>query len=279
MNAITPAKPIPPDQSTAASGTFPTEQTKLSTAISGPTITFSSVLGTTGASLDEEAVEEVVAEQADEAGEQEAERDLLPEHLPVAAEVVGHVGPGRGRASAARAATPAPRRRVGAGGPRPPAERARAPAPRLRRETNSRSTAHISAIITMPPTYSASVNCQPISTHSTRPELPDEVGRGELERQRGRRRGALLEQRLGDRDRRVRARRRGGAQPGGERDRPRPSPDSADSMRRRGTQACTIAEIRKPSTSAHQTCPRHQERVPDAVADLGDHIAHLNEAY
>ena len=31
-----------------------------------------------------------------------------------------------------------------------------------------RSTA-ISAIITIPPTYSATVNCQPISTHSTRP--------------------------------------------------------------------------------------------------------------
>ena len=44
MNAITPAKLMPPDHSTAASGTLPTEQTKLSTAMSGPTITFSSVL-------------------------------------------------------------------------------------------------------------------------------------------------------------------------------------------------------------------------------------------
>ena len=43
MKAITPAKLIPPDQSTAASGTLPTEQTKLSTAMSGPTITFSIV--------------------------------------------------------------------------------------------------------------------------------------------------------------------------------------------------------------------------------------------
>ena len=33
---------------------------------------------------DEEDVEEVVAEQADEAGEQESDRDLLPQHLPVA---------------------------------------------------------------------------------------------------------------------------------------------------------------------------------------------------
>ena len=41
MNAITPAKLIPPDQSTAARGTLPTEQTKLRTATSGPTMTFS----------------------------------------------------------------------------------------------------------------------------------------------------------------------------------------------------------------------------------------------
>src|SRR3954451_22724195 len=32
-----------------------------------------------------------------------------------------------------------------------------------------------------------------------------------------------------------------------------PSPDSAFSMRWRGTQACTMAEIAKPRTSAHQT--------------------------
>ena len=73
MNAITPAKLIPPDHSTAASGTLPTEQTKLSTAISGPTITFS-IVGHRGRRvLDEQAVEEVVAEQADEPGEQEAD--------------------------------------------------------------------------------------------------------------------------------------------------------------------------------------------------------------
>ena len=63
MKAITPAKLIPPDQSTAASGTLPTEQTKLSTAMSGPTITFSSVCTAGGRVVEEEAVEEVVAEQ------------------------------------------------------------------------------------------------------------------------------------------------------------------------------------------------------------------------
>jgi hypothetical protein len=38
MNAITPPKLMPPFQSTAASGIFPTEQTNEMTATSGPTI-------------------------------------------------------------------------------------------------------------------------------------------------------------------------------------------------------------------------------------------------
>src|SRR5437660_6383521 len=41
MNAITPENEIPPAQSTAASGTCPTEQTNENTATSGPTTTFS----------------------------------------------------------------------------------------------------------------------------------------------------------------------------------------------------------------------------------------------
>ncbi len=42
---------MPPDHSTAASGTLPIEQTKLSTAISGPTRTFSIVRRAGGASV------------------------------------------------------------------------------------------------------------------------------------------------------------------------------------------------------------------------------------
>jgi len=36
-------------------------------------------------------------------------------------------------------------------------------------ETNARISTVISTIITIPPMYSAIVNCQPISTHSTSP--------------------------------------------------------------------------------------------------------------
>ena len=38
-----------------------------------------------------------------------------------------------------------------------------------RGETNRRSISTIRTIITIPPTYSASVNCQPIRTQRTRP--------------------------------------------------------------------------------------------------------------
>ena len=51
MNAITPAKLMPPLQSTAASGTFPIEQTKLSTAITGPISAPQSVWTAAGASV------------------------------------------------------------------------------------------------------------------------------------------------------------------------------------------------------------------------------------
>ena len=40
MKLITPPKLIPPCQSAAASGTFPIEQTKLMSAMNGPTMTF-----------------------------------------------------------------------------------------------------------------------------------------------------------------------------------------------------------------------------------------------
>ena len=169
MNAITPANEIPPDHSTAASGTLPTEQTKLRTAITGPTNTFSIVWTSLGRVLEEEGVEEVVAEQADEAREQEAERDLLPQHLPVAAEVVRDVGPRLDRASAAARQGIASAGRVVLVAGLRLAGRARAPPPRAAARRTAAAAAAMSAIITMPPTYSASVNCQPISTQRTSP--------------------------------------------------------------------------------------------------------------
>ena len=42
--AMTPPKEMPPCHKAAASGTLPTEQTQLTTAISGPTMAFSRVV-------------------------------------------------------------------------------------------------------------------------------------------------------------------------------------------------------------------------------------------
>src|SRR5580765_7597965 len=80
MNAITPENEIPPAQSTAASGTLPIEQTNESTATRGPTSTFSGIRIQAGASVTKSALKEPSG-------------DLLPEHLPVAAEVVRDVRP------------------------------------------------------------------------------------------------------------------------------------------------------------------------------------------
>ena len=89
--ASTPAKPIPPDHSTAASGTLPTEQTKLSTAITGPTTAFSIAGIGAGALCRNRPLNTLLGTWAMKPGQQEADADLAPQHLPVAAEVVGHV--------------------------------------------------------------------------------------------------------------------------------------------------------------------------------------------
>ena len=72
MNAITPENEIPPAQSTAASGTFPTEQTKERTATSGPTITFSSSWSAPALSVRKRSLKNVHRQQRDEPGDQEA---------------------------------------------------------------------------------------------------------------------------------------------------------------------------------------------------------------
>ena len=120
-----------------------------------------------GRVVEEEAVEEVVAQQRDEAGEQEAGEDLLPQHLPVATEVVRHVRP---RLRRGHALAPG---QVAAGGvvlvTGVGSLRVHARAASSSGETKGRRSSHMRAIITMPPRYSASVNCQPMRTHSTRP--------------------------------------------------------------------------------------------------------------
>src|SRR6476659_9397998 len=64
MNAITPENEIPPAQSTAASGTLPIEQTKESTATSGPTSTFSGIRIQAGASVTKSALKKPIGSSA-----------------------------------------------------------------------------------------------------------------------------------------------------------------------------------------------------------------------
>ena len=91
-----------------------------------------------------------------------------------------------------------------------------------RLETNSRSSRVMIAISTQSADELGEREL-PADQHPHHdPELDHEVGRGELESQRRGRRGALLEEALGDRDRRVAARGGGGPEAGGDGDRAKP---------------------------------------------------------
>ena len=176
---------MPPDHSTAASGTLPTEQTKLSTAMSGPTSTFSIVPdGRAGASVRNSPLKKSVAElRPMKPASRKPMRDLLPEHLPVAAEVVRDVRPRRGRASAARASGRSRAGRVVLVAGRRPArvlarlrlEPGRDEQPqRDRHQRDHHDAAEVLGERELP----ADQHPQ------DEPELPDEVRRGELERER-----------------------------------------------------------------------------------------------
>ena len=72
MNAITPAKQRPPDHSTAASGHVADRADEAQHGDDRADDRAPERLHRRGRVVEEEAVEEVVAEQRDEAGEQEA---------------------------------------------------------------------------------------------------------------------------------------------------------------------------------------------------------------
>ncbi len=104
------------------------------------------------------------------------------------------------------------------------------------------------------------------------PELGDEVGRGDLERDRSGEVGAAAEERPGERDRRVRARRRGRAEAGRDRQRLRAvirhqsthllfRDDGLDETRERE------AEDQRP-----ENLPEHPERERERVDELPAHI-------
>src|SRR6266542_5653166 len=64
MNAITPENEMPPAQSTAASGTLPTEHTNESAATTGPSTTFSSKRGALDESVMNSALKKLIGKSA-----------------------------------------------------------------------------------------------------------------------------------------------------------------------------------------------------------------------
>ena len=152
--------------------------------------------------------------RCDRAGDEQADDDVADHRRPLHHEDVTD----RGEALAAeqpagedclRSGPTCPSRRG------PPSSR-RAPVGLLtgrvddRWRTKSRNAMATQTIMIGPPTNSAAVNCQPEQQRQDDAELDDQVRAGDLEGHRGGEVRALAEQRSGQRDRGVRARRRGG---------------------------------------------------------------------
>src|ERR1700759_4013312 len=95
-NATTPPKLIPSCHSAAASGTLPTEQTKLMIATNGPMRAFSIRVWGPGAREKHGPPDAGRHRGRGEAGRDEADDDLAPQHRQVGDRVAGRVGPARG---------------------------------------------------------------------------------------------------------------------------------------------------------------------------------------
>src|SRR4051794_20289800 len=122
-----------------------------------------------------------------------------------------------------------------------------------RRETNTRSVSAMSTIITIPPTYSASANCQPISTQRTSPSSHTRLVEANWKESAVAAEAPLANSDLPIAIAAYEHDEEAAPRPVARATAPGPAPDSADSMRSRGTQACTIAEMANPSTRAHHT--------------------------
>jgi hypothetical protein len=105
----------------------------------------------------------------------------------------------------------------------------------------------------MPPTNSASVNCQPISTQRTRPSSQTRFVEANWKAS-----AVIAEAPLAKSERAIaiaayEQEDEAAPSPVAFAIGAKPVPDSAPSIRARGTQAWTMPEIAKPITSAHQT--------------------------
>ena len=274
MNATTPPKLMPPFHSTAASGTLPTEQTNEMIATTGP------MSGPQTSRPADGRRRRTPARRcrAPRRRSRPATSRPITRSRRIAAHSITNTcatavkpsrreQPPRERALAAGRTCPSRRG--------PPSSR-RAPrsacsrASRSSRSPQEQPEQHGEHTIMIgPPMNSARVNCQPMSSARITPELDHQVGRGDLERHRGGEVRALAEQRAGQRHRRVRARRRRGAEPG--RDRQRARPVVAEQPHHRGPphHGLDHRRQREPEDQRPGDLPRHRpgdrQRVPDGV--------------
>ena len=122
--------------------------------------------------------------------------------------------------------------------------------------------------------YSASVNCQPIRTQSTSPSSQTRLVEANWKASAVDGRGALLEQRLGDRDRGVGAGRGRGAEPG------RPGDGAGPAARQRALDPLARdpgLHDRRDREPEHQRPPDlvgHQGGLLEAVDDRAEEISH-----
>ena len=242
---------MPPDHSTAARGTLPTEQTKLRTAITGPMITFSIVRSQLGPSVMNRPLKKSLPSSPMKPARKKPR--VISFHSIFQS-------PTKFAATSVQAST----ERTRCFQVRPPSARGwswppsacwaclRASASR-RGEMNTRRTSDMSTIRTAPPTNSASVNCQPSRTHRTSPSSHTRlveanwkasITAADAPLANSERPMAMAAYEHEDEAAPSSAATLTGLAP---------LPARRRSMRSRGTQACTMAEMAKPSTSAHQT--------------------------
>ena len=285
MNAITPPKLMPPFHSTAASGTLPIEQTKLSTATSGPTIGPQNFASAGGRSRKKRC--------QNESGTQAAIAPAISRPRTRSRRIAAHsmtkTCDDRGeplrdssrRQKRALACDGHVHRGVALHRPGEPAFGLLAGLSSSRSRRNSRNSRASTTIMIGPPTNSASGELPAHQQGQDDAELDDEVGGGDLE---GHRRGevrALAEQRAGQRHGGVGARRRRGAQPGGDGQRTRAGRRRAAARSSTcATTACTTAESANPRISAHgisQNIQKAKESASPRLVRTATSIAKLYE--
>ena len=154
---------MPPAQSTAASGMFPTEQTNESAATIGPTMTFSSSCSAPPLIGDEQGVEEALGSSAT--------KPAITKPARISFQSIS-TSPRKLCATADHASSEksfGPDSRDGCAWPASPPTACSRACSSSRRETKRRTPSHMSAMSTKPPTNSASVNSQPRKIHMTIP--------------------------------------------------------------------------------------------------------------